>query len=197
MGVSRVADNDFARMLAEYAWSKRPPLTFGQLAQHAGVSRATIYAWVARGITPMPSTLYDVGRRLGIPLSKLYAAAGVPMPEAPQPRREFRPGDEAVEALWEQMLADVREALREQGMTASAIEQVMAHVRVRRHSQVAHPPTEAAFGAPVVTEYPPVEDAGGGSSAAQQARLPEPDPVARPAASGRGKRRGPPPTITP
>jgi hypothetical protein len=132
----QVADTPLARLLAEYAWSQRPPMSIGQMAIKAGLSRATMYSWVGHGVTPMASTLYDVGLRLGIPLADLYAAAGIPMPEVPSPRREYVAGmRESRAQLFDRMVENMADALREQGFGEAAIQQVVAHVRARQYPE--------------------------------------------------------------
>jgi hypothetical protein len=133
----QVADTPLARLLSEYAWSRRPPLTIGQLAIKAGVSRAAMYNWVGHGVTPTADNLYTVGVRLGIPLQDLYEAAGIPMPEVPRPRRTYGvPGSELLAAdraeMWEQMIVEVQDAMRAYGHGEPAIQQVVAHIRARQ-----------------------------------------------------------------
>jgi hypothetical protein len=194
MGV-KVADTALARVLTEYAWSRRPPLSVGQMAVKAGVSRGSMYAWIGQGVVPEPESLYQVSVRLGIPLSVLYEAAGIPQPEAPRPRRTY--GMAARELalsdlaeLWDLMIVEVRAAMAEAGHGEAAIQQVVAHIRARQF------PERLSLEGNVVAEFAEgTGGAGGGpvarSTAVEAGREEDGEgPKAGDVVKARGKRRG-------
>ncbi len=73
----------FAKVLVDYMWNRRPPMTTHQLAIKLGVPKQSTSNWVVRNVLPPFETIMAILARLDIPLSTLYAAyksAGILMP---------------------------------------------------------------------------------------------------------------------
>lgn len=73
----------FGRVLIDYMWNRRPPMTTHQLAIKLGVPKQSTSNWVVRGVLPPFETIMAVLAKLDIPLSTLYSAykeAGILMP---------------------------------------------------------------------------------------------------------------------
>lgn len=65
----------FARVLLDYMWSQRPPLSAGQLAVKLGnISRQTVHNWLYLNNVPSIGNALDALDRLGIPLERLLQA---------------------------------------------------------------------------------------------------------------------------
>jgi hypothetical protein len=127
------ATTDFALYLQDYMWSKRPPLTPGQLAYKVGFSPQTISGWLNGGRIPPPAHLAVIAEKLSIPLHDLYVAAGIPIPEPPPAPRDHDPLPVVdMAAQWERVIADVVAVLRADGVAEPAIQQVVAHIRDRQ-----------------------------------------------------------------
>jgi transcriptional regulator with XRE-family HTH domain len=148
----RYADNPnagkLARLLLDYMWSQRPPLTYGQLAVKLGENRSSVYNWVYRNQIPTPQLLALISSRTGIPLYNLYQAADYPIPEPPaqaQPAPQTQPqppiitgaiSEQVWEALIDRTIASMR-ALQAQGRFSD--DDIHAVVAEIRHQQLGVP----------------------------------------------------------
>lgn len=72
--------SEFAKLLQDYMWSRRPPLNPHKLAVKLGIGRQTVYNWLNAGTIPQPSMLPLIAEKTGIPLTKLFEAAGYAFP---------------------------------------------------------------------------------------------------------------------
>lgn len=75
------ADDDepvtaIGRVLLEYCWSQRPPLSVRKLARRVGLPAGTIHKWIHGDATPRRASLALVAAKTGIPRSQLDAATG-------------------------------------------------------------------------------------------------------------------------
>jgi hypothetical protein len=73
----------FAKVLVDYMWNRRPPMTTHQLAIKLGVPKQSTSNWVMRNVVPPFETIMAILAKLDIPMSVLYDAyksAGILMP---------------------------------------------------------------------------------------------------------------------
>jgi transcriptional regulator with XRE-family HTH domain len=67
----------FARMLQEWGWAQRPPITArSDLANEFGVRKGTLNGWFIHGYRPRAAQLYAIARRMGKPAEEIFSAAG-------------------------------------------------------------------------------------------------------------------------
>lgn len=74
--------SEFARLIQDYLWSQRPPMTVADLANRMGISSQAIWYWIHQGVTPKTERLNALAHVTGIPIETVYAAAGATLPSA-------------------------------------------------------------------------------------------------------------------
>lgn len=88
-----IEETPFLKLLADYMYSQRPPLTAAQLAYKTRIPSTTIIGWFREGRVPQPRTLQRIAAGTTIPLADLFTACGYPLPPAqpavPTPEDSF------------------------------------------------------------------------------------------------------------
>lgn len=115
----------FARLIRDdYMWARKPNLSVAEFAELAGVHPQTVWDWINKGTQPKPATLHVIHDATGIPLSRLYHAAGLELPLelalediAVSVRRDSRLPMEAQSRL----LACIKELRREYATSDEAV----------------------------------------------------------------------------
>lgn len=67
----------FGRLLQEWMWAQKPPLTISDLAARTGIHRQTIWQWLQKGTLPNIDSLPPLSAGTGLPIEELAEAAGL------------------------------------------------------------------------------------------------------------------------
>ena len=73
----------FARLLVEYMWTQRPPLLPAGFADRMGISKQVVSKWLNTPSSPDADLVIQIARRMPMPVSMLFAAAGFTTPDYP------------------------------------------------------------------------------------------------------------------
>lgn len=145
--LDNIDETPFLKLLVDYMYSQRPPITAAQLAYKTKIPSTTIIGWFREGRVPQPKTLQRIAAGTTIPLADLFAACGYPVP-ATEPTVPADPFDAVVASIERNprfspaakaaMIARVREV--QSGELAAAGERYIA----AEHEQVVEGTTSPA-----------------------------------------------------
>ncbi|HEU5423635.1 MAG TPA: hypothetical protein VFU72_08855 [Nitrolancea sp.] len=122
-----IEETPFLKLLEDYMYSQRPPITAAQLSYKTKIPSTTIIGWFREGRVPQPRTLQRIAAGTTIPLADLFTACGYPVPASV----ESGPAD-PFEAMIERALHDPR-------FSSAAREALVARIREVQSGALAAP----------------------------------------------------------